>query len=94
MRTLSSFLKGQVSSEEVLIRFDPAFLIALDLGIHEGLFENKGGNILELTKAGIQFAQLISSESDCFVKEKEFLKAIKPYFLEKHIAELLKTAFK
>jgi hypothetical protein len=84
-------MKGERQTEDVLVRFDPAFNRALDFAVGERLasLEKKStGLVIELLPAGRELAKDIEEHEDCLKEERDFFDMIKRVPQEK-IEELL-----
>jgi hypothetical protein len=92
---LLEYLLNKVQPHDIIIRFEPGIIRAVDFAKGYELIKmeySKPTGIM-LTDKGIQMARKIDGFNDCFVKEKEFLRKIKPYVLEKNISSLLNWEF-
>lgn len=74
---LKALIEGQLSPDQLIVRFDPAFNRAIDFAIGEGLVKRVDGSRIELAEQGKVFAEVISKNSEVYVIEKELIGAIK-----------------
>jgi hypothetical protein len=89
--TFLRMMKGERQTEDVLVRFDPAFNRALDFAVGERLasLEKKStGLIIELLPAGKELAKNIEEHEDCLKEERDFFDMVKKVPQEQ-IEELL-----
>lgn len=71
------------------MRFEPAFIQAIDFAIGNGLVERVGGDKLQLLQRGRDLADAVIADSDLLVTEKEFLSGIKSLVAEARIREVV-----
>lgn len=78
--TLLRVIKGEPQTEDVIVRFDPAFNRALDFAVGEritALEKKSTGLVIELLPAGKKMAEEIEKHDDCLNEEKAFFDTIK-----------------
>lgn len=83
------FLKGESSSDDVIIRYDPAFPMALNALVGDSLCNLLTGDKIALSEKGKDFAKEVEGLEDCMLQEKSFLKEAKPFFTEGRIQQLI-----
>lgn len=83
-------ISGHLDPEDIIVRFDPGLLRALDFAIGERLIRRVGGDCVELTELGKKFAlDLNMSKSEVFKVEREYLTSLKGKVTEAKIKSLL-----
>lgn len=87
---LIKFFLEKLEPGEVVVRFDPAFPMALRFLIGGNLATLDKGKTISLTADGKAYADRLLASDDCLTREKEFLRIIKPHFTESRLSELLK----
>ena len=85
---LLDLLANKLKPNEVIVRFDPSLLRAIDLATGAGLLARVGGDKFELTSQGQRFADSLL-EIQAFDIEKDFLKSIKSRVSEARIVQLM-----
>lgn len=81
-------ISGRLSPEDVIVRFDPGLVRALDFAIGEGLVLRIGGDRVELSESGSRFADELS-KSDLFDVERDFLATVRSGVTEAKVKALL-----
>lgn len=69
------------------VRFDPLVDRTIDLGLAEQIFELEPSKSIKLTEKGLAFANMINSDSEVFLKEKEFMKRFNKSFFTDQVIE-------
>ena len=75
-RQLVQAIEGTVSPDAVLVRIEPSLNRAVDLARGHGLIRQVGGDRIELTPGGRQFAETILNDPVVFGREKHFCERI------------------
>lgn len=65
--------EGRREPDELLVRYDPALSVSLDLALGEGLVSMTDSGTVQLTMAGKSAAATVHQHEDVLLKEKEFL---------------------
>lgn len=87
---LLSFLQGQARGDEIIPRVEPSLNRAVNLLRGEGLVEIENGRNIKLTDRGAQAAQQLDEADDCLIRERAFLKEVKPLATEVKIDSLFR----
>lgn len=86
---LLEVLRGDRSPFFLGLRVDPALGRALDFATGLGFLRPAGANRVELTEHGKRLAQQIEEDTTLYVREKEFLDAVRGLATEKRVNEVL-----
>lgn len=73
---LRELIRGSISPDEIIIRFEPSLSRALDFARGEGLLEFIAGKRVQLTLQGLNAAEELLRNQNILVEEKNFLREI------------------
>lgn len=88
-RLFFRFVRGTVDKDELLPRIEPSMNRAVDFALGEGLVRVENGKNLKLTATGLEAARQIEQAEDCLTAEKSFVHAMRSFFTERNIGDLL-----
>lgn len=74
---LQAAITGSLAPDSVIVRFEPLLNRAVDFAIGEGLVRRAGGNKIELTARGREFAMDMERVHTIFEVEKAFINVIR-----------------
>lgn len=84
---------GSGRPDDMIVRFEPALIRALDFAVGEGLVELKrpksGGINVNLTDKGRKAATALAALDDCFKEEGQFLNALRGHVSQAKIEQIL-----
>jgi len=87
-RTLLAAIDGLLTPDSVIARVEPSLNRAVDFALGEGLLRRVDGDRLELTHAGLAFADDVTNADSTFVAEKEFIGTLKKRLTESLVNQL------
>lgn len=88
-RLFFRFVRRTLDKDELIPRIEPSLNRAVDFALGEGLVRIENAKNLKLTPRGLGTAKQIDEAPDCLVDEKSFLHAMKSFFTERNIDDLL-----
>lgn len=89
-RNLTSAIKGDMSPDTLIVRFDPFLNRALDFAIGEGLVRRNEGSKVELTLSGKNFAEELAQEETAYADEKQFIDSIRQEVTEALVNQMFR----
>jgi len=82
-------ISGQISPTDVTVRYEPAFIQAIDFAIGNRVVSRVGGDKLELLEKGVALADTVLADPDLLGPEKAFLTAVKSRIAETRIQQIV-----
>jgi hypothetical protein len=90
MRFLEVVVNSNATPDDLLIRYDPTLMRAVNLAIGEQLIALESGTGLRLTERGAAFADELERDPEGFRVEREFFSQLRGKVYEKDIARLIR----
>lgn len=86
--SLLAAVDGLLTPDSVIARVEPSLNRAVDFALGEGLLRRIGGDRLELTQAGLAFAEEVDNDDRTFAAEKEFISTLRKRLTETLVNQL------
>jgi len=89
LQRFKDLLAGQLSPSDIIVRYEPALIQAIDFALGGILVRRVGGDKLELTEKGAKLAVKLMEDQWTLSPEKAFLQEVRPQIAENRIRQIV-----